>query len=130
MRSFCGYPTSAWPLTVDADEINDVVDYLVGLVHEEVLPQKILVLHQFQRSMLPDRELVQTPPELAVVVHVDGQGSLGSKYGTYDDMLSQAIGVDQTLWWGWKNFYDEDEPVATPAQVNRVDPLPVLVTFQ
>ncbi len=116
--------------SVSAAEVNDVVDYLVDLVHEEVLPQKMLVLHQFKRSMLPDRELINTPPELAVVVHVDGQGPLGSKYGTWDDMVGQPIGPDQTLWWGWKNFYDEDTPVATPGQVNQVTPLPMLVTYQ
>lgn len=116
--------------SVEAAEVNAVVDYLVDLVHQEVLPQKILVLHQFKRSMLPDRELIRTPPELAVVVHVDGQGPLGSKYGTWDDMLGQPTGAEQTLWWGWKNFYDEDTPVATPDQVNQVTPLPVLVTYQ
>lgn len=116
--------------SVEAAEVNAVIDYLVGLVHEEALPQKILVLHQFKRSMLPDRELIKTPPELAVVVHADGQGPLGSKYGTWDDLVTQPTGPDQNLWWGWKNFYDEDDPVATPTQVNQVEPLPVLITYQ
>ncbi len=116
--------------SVGAAEINEVVDWLVDIVREEALPQKILVLHQFQEAMLPDRHLVETPPELAVVVHVDGQGPLGSKYGTYDEMVEALTGPEQTLWWGWKNFYDEDFPVATPGQVNAVDPLPVVITFQ
>ncbi len=115
---------------VTAEEVNAVVDYLVELVHEETLPQKILILHQFQTRMLPDRELIETPPELAVVVHVDGQGSLGSKYGTWAAMLDFPSPSDQTLWWGWKNFIDEDFPTATPGQVNAVVPLPVIVTYQ
>ncbi len=116
--------------SVDAAEINEVVDYLVGIVREERLPQKILVLHQFKEAMLPDRNLVRTPPELAVVVHADGQGPLGTKYGTWDALLDFETPAQQTLWWGWKNFYDEDSPRATPAQVNQVEPLPVLVTYQ
>ncbi len=116
--------------SVDAAEVNEVVDYLVDLVREEHLPQKALVLHQFQTAMITNRELIRTPPELAVVVHVDGQGPLGTKYGTYDTMLGDPIGPDQNLWWGWKNFLDEDTPMATPEQTNAVDPLPVIVTFQ
>lgn len=116
--------------SVDAAEVNEVVDYLVELVRTEVLPQKILVLHQFKRQMLPDRELIRTPPELAVVVHVDGQGPLGTKYDTWDEMRRHPVGPDQTLWWAWKNFIDEDLPTATPAQTNAVAPLPVIVTYQ
>ena len=80
--------------------------------------------------MLPDRELIETPPELAVVVHVDGQGSLGSKFATFDSMSTADQGVDQTLWWGWKNFYDEDSSVTSPERVNAVEPLPMVITFQ
>ncbi len=116
--------------SVGAEEINSVIDYLTTLVHEETLPQKVLILHQFQERMLPDRELVKTPPEIAVVVHVDGQGSLGSKYGTWAAMLNATTAPDQQLWWAWKNFIDEDFPTATPGQVNAVDPLPVIVTYQ
>ena len=116
--------------SVDAEEINEVVEWLSQLVREETLPQKLLVLHQFNLDMITNRELVNTPPELAVVVHVDGQGPLFSKYGTYETVLGAPIGPDQTLWWGWKNFIDEDFPTATPAQTNAVDPLPMVVTFQ
>ncbi len=116
--------------TVDAAEVNTVVDYLVDIVREEKLPQKALVLHQFQTAMITNRELIRTPPELSVVIHVDGQGPLGTKYGTYDTMLGAPIGPEQDLWWGWKNFLDEDTPMATPEQTNAVTPLPVIVTFQ
>ncbi len=115
---------------VSAEEVNAVIDYLAGLVHEETLPQKTLILHQFQERMLPDRQLIKTPPEVAVVVHVDGQGSLGSKYGTWAAMRELPTSPDQQLWWAWKNFIDEDFPTATPGQVNAVEPLPVIVTYQ
>lgn len=116
--------------SVGAEEINAVVDYLTGLVHEENLPQKVLILHQFNTRMLPERELVKTPPEIAMVIHVDGQGSLGSKYGTWNAMLEAPTGPEQDLWWAWKNFIDEDFPTATPRQVNAVEPLPYIVTYQ
>ncbi|NNC80191.1 MAG: MBL fold metallo-hydrolase, partial [Acidimicrobiales bacterium] len=116
--------------SVSADEVNAVSDWLVELVHEETLPQKPFVIHQFLRSMVPDREDINTPPELATVIHVDGQGGLAAKFQTYRNVTGQEITTDQKLWWGWKNFYDEDRPVARPDQVWNADPLPVIITFQ
>jgi len=116
--------------SVSAEEVNAVSDWLVEIVREEALPQKPFVIHQFLRSMLPDRENIKTPPELATVIHVDGQGGLGSKFNTYRNVTSQEISQAQDLWWGWKNFYDEDRPVARPDQVYDADPLPDIITFQ
>jgi hypothetical protein len=45
-------------------------------------------------------------------------------------MLAAPTLPEQQLWWGWKNFIDEDFPTATPGQVNAVEPLPVVVTYQ
>ena len=114
--------------TVDAADINRVVAWLAGVVREEALPQKLLILHQFRHSMITNRDLVETPPELAVLVHMDGQGPLGSKYETWDALTGQPD-ADQ-FHWGWKNFYDEDSPMATPEQVLALTPNLVFVSFQ
>jgi hypothetical protein len=112
---------------VAADEVQRVADWLAELTREHRLPQKLLVLHQFRHTMLPDRDTIEPPPELAVVVHMDGQGPLGTKYETYDSLTA---GAEDRWWWGWKNFYDEDQPTATPEQVLDLDPLPVFVSYQ
>ncbi len=114
--------------TVDAAEINQVVEWLAGIVREEALPQKLLVLHQFRFSMITDRELIDTPPELAVLIHMDGQGPLNLKYNTWN-FLTNEPDADQ-FYWGWKNFYDEDSPMATPQQVLELTPTPEFVSFQ
>ncbi len=114
--------------TVDAAEINHVVEWLAGIVREEALPQKLLVLHQFRFSMITDRELIDTPPELAVLIHMDGQGPLNLKYNTWN-FLTNEPDADQ-FYWGWKNFYDEDSPMATPQQVLELTPTPEFVSFQ
>ena len=114
--------------TVDAAEINQVVDWLAGIVREEALPQKLLIVHQFATSMITNRELIDTPPELAVLVHMDGQGSLRGKYGTWDTLTSKPDA--DRFHWGWKNFYDEDSPMATPQEVLELTPNPVFVSFQ
>ena len=114
--------------TVDAAEINRVVEWLSGIVREEALPQKLLIVHQFRFSMITNRELIETPPELAVLIHMDGQGSLGAKYNTWNTLTGEPDA--DRFYWGWKNFYDEDHPVATPEQVLELSPEIVFVSFQ
>ena len=114
--------------TVDAAEINRVVDWLAGIVREEALPQKLLILHQFRFSMITNRAQVKTPPELAVLIHMDGQGSLAAKYNTWNSLTGRADA--DRFYWGWKNFYDEDSPMATPQQVLALSPKIVFVSFQ
>ena len=114
--------------TVDAAEINRVVDWLAGIVREEALPQKLLIVHQFRFSMITNREQIKTPAELAVLIHMDGQGSLSAKYNTWNSLTGLADA--DRFYWGWKNFYDEDSPVATPEQVLAQSPKIVFVSFQ
>ena len=114
--------------TVDAAEINRLVDWLAGIVREEALPQKLLILHQFRFSMITNRAQVKTPPELAVLIHMDGQGSLTAKYNTWNALTGRADA--DRFYWGWKNFYDEDSPMATPEQVLALSPEIVYVSFQ
>ena len=114
--------------TVDAAEINQVTEWLAGIVREEALPQKLLIVHQFHVSMITNRHRIETPPELAVVIHMDGHGNQGTKQGTWD-ILTGAPDADE-FYWGWKIFYDEDLTVGTPDQILNLTPTPVFVSFQ
>ena len=59
---------------------------------------------------------------------MDGQGSLAAKYNTWNSLTGRAD-VDR-FYWGWKNFYDEDRPMANPEQVLELSPEIVFVSFQ
>ena len=86
------------------------------------------MVHQFRFTMIRDRETISVPPELAVVIHMDGQGPLATKYSTWGALTA---GAEKQGWhWGWKNFFDEDYPLATPEQVLELDPLVVFVSYQ
>jgi hypothetical protein len=114
--------------SVTGAEVNTVSEWLAGIVREAALPQKLFIVHQFKPEMITERESIEAPPELAVVLQVDGQGPLSSKYRTYDVLTS---GAEDVAWrWGWKNFYDEDSPTATPEQTLAVEPQPVFVSYQ
>ncbi|MCY4664415.1 MAG: hypothetical protein OXC00_07105 [Acidimicrobiaceae bacterium] len=114
--------------TVDATEINDVVQWLAAIVREDALPQKLLIVHQFRFAMIANRDQIATPPELAVLIQMDGQGALPVKHDTWNALTRQQDA--DRFYWGWKNFYDEDVPMATPDQVLDLSPPPVFVSFQ
>jgi hypothetical protein len=114
--------------SVTAAEVNSVVTWLADLTNERGLPQKMLVLHQFRTDMIGDRpSLDLSRPELAVLIHADGQGSQPAKQSTWAALHRDA---PAGLHWGWKNFYDEDVPMLTPEQTMAVSPAPDLITYQ
>lgn len=113
----------------EAWEVNEVADWLANLVRENDLPQKAFVLHQFQLQMLRDREQINTDhPELAFVLHADGNGAPEQKFDTWNVMLQD---LDQDAYFmAWKNFIDEDLPMFTPEQTYDVEPRPWFVSYQ
>ena len=114
--------------SVSAAEVNEVSAWLAGLVREQHLPQKMLVLHQFRSAMITDIATLETGhDELAVVIHADGNGTQGAKAATWSRVVA---GAPAGVAFAWKNFVDEDSPMATPAQTMAVRPTPVLITYQ
>ncbi|MFT5223742.1 MAG: hypothetical protein ACI867_002066 [Glaciecola sp.] len=113
--------------TVDGAEVNQVIDYLAGLVRDHALPQKMLVLHQFRHSMITNREIVRAPDELFVVLHFDGQGGQPAKESGFHAYADDDAGRFAP---GWKNFYDEDRPMAGADRVLALRPQPVFISFQ
>jgi hypothetical protein len=115
--------------SVDVGEVNRVIGWLADLTRDRGLPQKVLMLHQFRAEMIRGRDhLDLARPELAVVLHADGFGTTSVKDGTWDRLHQ---GAPAGLWWGWKNFIDEDRPMLTPEQTVRIGPTsPVVVTYQ
>ena len=116
--------------SVGVDEINRVVTWLADLTRAKALPQKLLVVHQFRLGMIGGRDRLDTSrDELGVVLHADGQGSQGNKQATWAALHAHLPAAP--LHWGWKNFYDEDQPMLTPQQtVDQVVPRPDLVSYQ
>ncbi len=115
--------------SVSVHEVNRVGAWLAALTRKNNLPQKVFVLHQFNINMIKGRsKVVTTRPELATVIHVDGQGGQAAKRGTWNYLRQNA---PKGVFWGWKNFHDEDEPMLTiPQTWKRVKPHPELITYQ
>lgn len=115
--------------SVRISEINRTSDWLAGLTRRHALPQKLLILHQFQQQMIRGRSrLDNTHPELAILIHVDGQGSQPAKRDTWKLMHR---GAPKGVFWGWKNFYTEDQPMLSPKKTwTEVKPRPEFISYQ
>ena len=114
---------------VDASEVNQVIHWLADLVRDNGLPQKMIIVHQFRTSMIQNREILEQRPELQLVIQMDGDGTEAQKDSTFSQLKAGAEGA---FWsWGWKNFFDEDEPgPPTPESTMGKDPSPVYVSYQ
>lgn len=113
---------------VDSSEINTVISWLADLTAKAHLPQKLLVLHQFQLAMIRnEKNLNLRRDEIQVLIHMDGQGSPALKAGTWGAVTRAA---PKGVPFGWKNFYDEDDPMLTPAQTMKKKPAPLMISYQ
>lgn len=112
---------------VDAAEVNSVIDYVAQLVAEEGLPEKLVIVHQFQDRMLTNREQLVEQPGIALTIHMDGFGDVPNKLDSYD-----IVRVEPPLNMGLKLFFDEDIDLlaATDVLGGLFEPVPDLITYQ
>jgi len=114
--------------SIDAAEINRTSAWLAQLVRDERLPQKLFVVHQFRLSMIGHEDRLRSDrPELALLVHMDGQGGDAQKLATWRSV--RAARPDGAPL-GWKNFYDEDHPMFSPERTMGRRPQPVMISYQ
>jgi len=135
--------------------INWALAYLQGLTQRYHLPQKVLILHQFIESMVPQWQGIEEQPDVVLVRDLDGFGGWPLKSAEYERFIhAEAIpyvvpfdgpvGVHGALngfyaaqvqshfvvCGGMKLFYTQDHPVATPSTVLSLDPPPLVVIYQ
>lgn len=114
--------------SVPAEEVNETARWLAELTTENNLPQKVFILHQFNQGMISDRQDVDAShPELAMVLHADGNGTPEDKLGTWNALQQDLPGGIRMA---WKNFYDEDTPTFTPEQTFDLESRPWFVSYQ
>lgn len=111
--------------SVHASEVNAVSQWLDDLVRQHALPQKLLLLHQFQDQMIRERGALIAREGLAIAVQMDGFGSRSQKLATYS-----RTRIDAPFFNGFKLFYDEDTNLFSPGETMQLDPSPLFVSYQ
>jgi hypothetical protein len=107
---------------LNADQINRAQEILQNLVDENGLPDKILIVHQFQDDMIRDRTAIQDYPRVRLVVDMDGFGEPAAKMAKYQTFSAIAE------YGGIKLFFQQDHPLMTEDEV--LDVRPDLIIYQ
>lgn len=111
---------------IDAEDVTYAQRWLVDLAAEVGSSPKMLVVHQFQQSMITNKELIRPMAGVQLVIDADGWGAPDNKRATYD-FVNRATHIEYD---GIKLFYKQDVPLMQPAEVVALDPSPLLVIYQ
>ena len=111
---------------VTGAQVNEVQRYLAGLVEEEGLTSKILMVHQFATRMMYDKDLIENHATIELSIDMDGFGSKAAKLNGYRRFALKTPSERPAL----KLFFDWDTPVMTPEQVQNLENPPDLIIYQ
>ena len=111
---------------VDGSEIASAVQTLDAIVQENNIPDKMLLVHQFETGIVTSKELIQPTENVEVVLHADGFGGPEAKITKYNLLVRD----EATQYGGFKLFYTQDAPLLSPQEVLQLDPAPAVVTYQ
>lgn len=132
-----GYPCClGW---MYASEINWASNELAQISLQQHLPRKVLVVHEWNSGVLPDKNKIQPNPNVSLVLQSDGFGGYDNKLGDYQAFVQQ----DLLEYGGYKLFfhycdtgcsYDIDpngiaQP-QSPQQVMQLFPQPLFISYQ
>lgn len=125
-----GYPCClGW---MDASEINWAINYLAQTLLTFHLPRKVLVVHQWDPSVIRNKDQIKLDPNVSVVLQSDGWGGAGNKLGDYQVFVQQ----DLVEYGGYKLFFPYpgdnqfDSPFQSPQDVMQLFPQPLFVSYQ
>ncbi len=111
--------------SMTAEQINWIQARLNG-VGAEIGMNKVLIIHQFEDSMITNKEQIQNFPFVELVIDADGFGIPGTKIVDYNQYAAEP-GFE---YGGFKLFYDWDVPLMTPADVMSLSPQPSVIIYQ
>jgi len=118
--------------TYDAKDVNYAIKFLAGIVRENKLSPKILMVHRFTQGMVTNYQNIKLDPRVQVVMHMDGWGNPILKKDSYKAYI-QKQPVQYT---GFKLFYEYDPRPAphhmmTPSEVlAELTPKPLYIQYQ
>jgi len=116
--------------TMDAKDINFVIDYLAQLVKQYDLPPKVLVIHRYRQNMVTNSNEIETIPQVQVVMNMDGWGTPSGKKAIYYSYIYKEP-VEFT---GIKLFYHNDtigsSTMMLPADILKLTPSPIYIQYQ
>jgi hypothetical protein len=117
--------------TMDAADINYASNFLAEIVKENKLSPKILVVHRFTQHMVTRSSLINTLPEVQIVMDMDGWGGPAHKKKAYNDVIYD----EPVQFTGLKLFYKNDVKapstgMLTIKEILKMQPRPSYIQYQ
>jgi len=115
-----------------ADEINWAIDDLASISAQQHQPRKVLIVHQWEDIVIHDKDKIVSNPAVSVVLQSDGWGYSEAKLSKYQSFVQQ----DLIGYGGYKLFFQYDgdgqydRPLQSPADVMRLFPQPLFISYQ
>ena len=108
-----------------AEDIN-WVQAQMNQIALEIGVNRVLILHQFKGSMLPDKALIQNYPHVELVIDSDGTFNTDIKVFNYLQYANEP-GFE---YGGIKIFYAYDPHIMTAEEIMRLNPRPAVIIYQ
>ena len=112
--------------TVAGSDIQRAVRYMDRLVEREGLPDKLVLVHQFETGIVYGKQNIEPTDNVQVALNADGFGGAAAKLSKYDILVSQQ----PIQYGGFKLFYRQDYPILSPEEVLQLKPAPSIVNYQ
>ena len=109
-----------------AADVNAVARWMSKIVADKGLPQKLLVVHRFTKSMIRNERSLKKHRGIALTINVDGFGTQAQKIAKYKEFTRDY----EARLNGFKLFYKEDTNLMRPGQVLRLKPRPDFVVYE
>lgn len=112
--------------TIDAKDVTYAQKRLAKFCEDRGLPPKILMVHQFNLYSISNREKIKPVEGVQMVLEVDGWGPPDMKRDTYG-VVANVKTID---YYGFKLWYEQDDPLMTEADVLALNPSPDVIIYQ
>jgi hypothetical protein len=111
---------------VSGYDVQVAIEMLAEIVAQHNLPNKILIVHQFEEEMIYNKHAIQPLPGVDFVTDMDGFGPPAVKLGGYEAFVTEEL----IEYGGVKLFYEQDDPLLDPATLLGLTPPPSVIIYQ
>jgi hypothetical protein len=112
--------------TIDASDVTYAQKRLADFAGVQNISPKILIVHQFNYYSISNKDHIKPVDGVDFVLEVDGWGPPDDKLATYGVIAGPPL----IEYYGFKLWYDQDEPLMTPEQVLALNPSPNVIIYQ
>ena len=112
--------------TMTADDINHAIDVLSEIAETHDLPNKVLIVHQFEHIMIENKTAIRDDPRVDFVLDMDGFGGRKAKLELYELFVHD----EPIEFGGIKLFYQQDTDLLSPEDILALTPPPAVIIYQ